>query len=198
MTEEVLPEGPVEEDSVHFQSKRGLAKGPIAGLFAFTLGSLLLLLSGWAGRPLWLWVVTFPLVLSSFFTVLNVLRLRRLLKGEGPGGLLVDNDGIVDRQGLMGRVAWDEIIEIYPFEFSFFGKSLDRHNIVLEVTDSLQRRLPRSQVPRAWNKSSHLALGTKNLEGSRDEILQVLQDGLLKHQLRSISEAKELESGSES
>jgi hypothetical protein len=78
-----------------------------------------------------------------------------------------------------------------------------RQNIGLDVTDSyLQRGSAwirfKVWLRRHFTRSGDLEVRAKTLKGSRDEILKVLQDGLRDHELRFISEAKELESGSKS
>ncbi|MFC1790860.1 hypothetical protein ACFL0I_00115 [Gemmatimonadota bacterium] len=78
----------------------------------------------------------------------------------------------------------------------FLDFSWDGSHIGLDVRDSYLRRRP------AWmrllsNRSGHLLLSSQNLKGNRDEILRVLQERLEQYELRSVSEAKQLESGIE-
>jgi hypothetical protein len=100
----------------------------------------------------------------------------------------------------VGRISWHEIRAFYPLNPSLFGVPVPRLFIGLGVTDSyLQRKsaLIRFRVwfRRHFSSSGDLEVPAKILKGRRDEILQVLQDGLGQYGLRSISEAKELESG---
>jgi hypothetical protein len=189
----IQPESPLREGHVQFQPRRGITLRTVGVGLAVAGCSLGLLLSGIADRFNASWGVIFVLVV---FVPLMLFHLSRQLSGDGLGGLLVDDEGIVDQQGFLGRVPWEEIRGIRPVDQSFFGIPIDRQGIGLEVTQELRQRKPAWKVPRFRGRSGPLLLPTNNLEGSRDEILRVLQDRFEQYELRSIAEGKELESGS--
>jgi hypothetical protein len=200
MTDEVLPDSPRGEESVHFQSVENLTFKAVAICLAFILVSLWLLLSGWGNG---LFEVSLGILGLAFFGSVTILHLINLAKGQRLGGLLVNGDGIVDRTSYspVGRVFWSEIKAIYPVRKSFFpGFAKDLPVIGLDVTDSyLQRTSAKVRRSIWWTRhifrAPDIQISAKTLNASRETILRVLEDGLRQYELRSISEAKELKSG---
>jgi len=202
MTDEVLPESPLREDSVHFQSAKSTPQGAVAIGLVFVFGSAcLLLLDG----PFGLIQKALSTLALVFLGSLTVIHLYNLAKGKELGGLLVDGDGIVDRTSYspIGRIYWHEIKTVYPVAKSYLpGLPKERLGIGLDVTDSYLQRKTVGIRRNVW-MARHvfrwmpdILISSITLRGSREEVLQVLQGGLMKHQLHSISRAKELESGS--
>ena len=197
MTEEVLPEGPLEEGSVHFQSAGNTTLRAVAICLVLVMASLWLLLSdGPLGEK------AFGVLGSVFFGSVTVIHLFNLARGKKLGGLWVDGDGIVDRTSYspMGRVYWHEIKAIYPINPSFFGIPLPRQGIGLDVRDSyILRRSARIRFKVWLNKkvfrAPDIQLSSGKLRNSRTQVLFVLQRGLRQYELRSISEGKELDPG---
>ena len=202
MKDEVLPEGPLEEDAVHFQSERRTPLRAVAIGSVFVLVSLWLLLSDGLFGLFQQTVIVLALV---FFGFVTVTHLSHLGKGKALGGLLVDGDGIVDRTTYspIGRVYWHEIKAIYPVEKTFFpGFSTDLPVIGLDVTDSFLQRKPAKIRRNVWwtrhvFRAPDIQIPSKTLTASREEILRALEGGLRQYELRSIWEAKQLESGKE-
>ena len=200
MTDEVLPESPPEEGPVHFLQAKGSTLRVFAISLALILGSLGLRLSGW---PLPSLIETVSFGCLVVFPAVIAGQLYDLATGNRPAGLLVDGDGIVDRTTTdsVGRVYWEEIKAVYPVSQSFFpGFAKDLPVIGLDVTDSYLQRTSAGKRRKFWwtKRVPNIQIPSQLLRGSRDEILKVLQDRLEQYELRSVSEAKRLESGSES
>jgi len=204
MANQVQPEGPAREDSAHFRSEdpSGSDAFILTLLLALAAFSLSYILSGRTDGFLELGVWVFSLVFCSYLIADSIYGIVKR-KGEWLGGLLVDGDGIVDRSSWVsvGRVYWHEIKAIYPINPSYFGLPMPRHVIGLDVKDSyIRRRSARIRfkvwLNRHFFRAPDIQLSCKCLKGSWGRILSVLQDRLWKHELRSISEAKQLESGS--
>jgi hypothetical protein len=206
MTEEVLPESPLREGSVHFRTEEDMSGCMAMGLLVMgilaALGALLSLFSGEvegfsdiSGEVL--------ILLSS--TVLAGQASYSLIRGQTVEGLLVDGDGIVDRTKRFpaGRIYWHEIKSVDLFDRTFLPFPIFRRFIGVYVTDGYLLNQPTFKRVSIWlirtlTRSPDIQIDTKNLSGSRDEILKALEDGIRNNELRSISEAKALESGGES
>jgi hypothetical protein len=192
-----------EEGSILFRSEdpSGSDAFRITVFMGTAAFSLAYLLSGRVSRPLELFAWAFILVFSSYFianATYNVIRWW----GKDLGGFLVDGDGVVDQSSWsgFGRVFWREIKAIDPVTSSFFGLPMRMKLIGIEVTDSYVNRRPTWIRFRIWMnrkvfKSPDLHFSSKRLKNSHERILRELQDRLREYELRSISEAKELESG---
>ena len=202
MEDGILPEGPLEDDSVQFQPSGNTKRRAVALSLAMTLASLWLFL---ADLPSGSFHKVFSFLAFVFFGSLTVIHLFNLVKGKELGGLLVDGDGIVARNSYspIGRIYWHEIKAVYPVDkASLPGLPKENLGIGLDVTDSYLQRRSAGMRRNVW-MSRHvfrwmpdILISSITLKGSRGEILKVLQNGLRRHELRSISEAKELESGS--
>lgn len=191
------------EDSVHFRSEDS------SGSDAFRLNLLLVLavfslayiLSGRIDGLLELGVWVFCLVFCTYLIADSIYGIVKA-KGKGLRGVLVDGDGILDRSSWVsvGRVYWHEIKTIYPINPSFFGIPLPRQVIGLDVRDGfLLRRSARIRfkvwLNRKVFRTPDIQLSSGKLRKSRTQVLFVLQEGLRQYELRSISEAKELDPG---
>jgi hypothetical protein len=146
------------------------------------------------------WVLI--LVFSTYFMADGTYNVAKL-KWDESGGLMVDAEGIVNRSSWdgFGRVYWHEVKAIYPVRPLFFKLSTRHLLYGLDVTDSYLARKPRwirfrILMNRRFLKAPDLQFSSRNLRESPQWILEVLQDRLQEYELRSISEAKELESGS--
>ncbi len=200
MDHEALPEGPPGKDPVHIKPEENVTLRALAVCLAFVLASLWLLLSV---GPSGLLQQILGILALAFFGFLTVVHLFNLAKGKRLGGLFVNGNGIDVQTSYspIGRVFWHEIKAVYPVRRSFFpGFSKDLPLIGLDVTDSYVRKQSAGKRFNFW-LSRHLfrapdiQIPSKNLIATQERILRVLQDGLRHHELRSISEAKELESG---
>jgi hypothetical protein len=175
-----------------------LAAIPLSGLLSGVV-------DGFPGFPelvVGFFILVFILVFFSYPIASGTYNAIQV-KGTDLGGLWVKSDGIVDRSswGRFCRVHWPEIKVIYPANKTFFGVPMGRQFIGLEVTDSYLQRKPTWIRFRIWMnrkvfKAPDLRFSTRRLRDSRERILLALQDGLRQYELRSISEAKELEGGS--
>jgi len=187
--------GPLEEGSVHFRSEDRSLSGTfhLALALGLVILSLAFLLSGQVNNFLealpWIFFLVFSSCLFADF-VYDAIR------GRDVRGLLVDGDGIVDRSSwaAVGRIYWPEIKAIY-------GLPRSTALIGVDVTDSyLQRKSARIRfkvwLRRRIFRSPDFQVSEGYLKDSRERILKVLQNGLSEYELRSVSEAKELESGS--
>ena len=114
----------------------------------------------------------------------------------------MDEEGIVDRTDRFpnGQVLWSEIKAIRRVNKSILGIPLGGWMIGLDVSDTFLRRKPALKRFRVWfnrhiKNKADIYLYTGGISQSRDEILTVLQDRFDRYEIRSISEAKQLESG---
>jgi len=164
--------------------------------------SLAYLLSGRVDAPLEFAAWAFVLLFSSYLIADGTYNVIRWW-GKDLGGFLVDGDGIEDRSSWssLGRVYWPEIKVVFPVNPSFLGLPMAHYLIGLKVTDSYLQRKPTWIRFRIWLnrkvfRTPDLQISSKRLRNSPERILRVLQDQLREYELRSISEGKELESGS--
>ncbi len=197
----IQPKHPSTEDSVHFRSEDSSGSDAFRMnlLLALAVFSLAYILSGRIDGLFELGVWVFCLV---FCTYLIADRIYGIVKAKGKGlrGVLVDGDGILDRSSWVsvGRVYWHEIKAIYPINPSFFGIPLPRQGIGLDVRDSfILRRSARIRLKVWLNRkvfrAPDIQLSSGKLRTRREQILLVLQDALRRYELRSISEAKNLD-----
>lgn len=204
MTDEVLPESLPKGDPVHFHSE-GELSGCVSiltvcfGLFG-TVAWVLRLLR-WQEDSLFdaVLVVLMPVLFSS----IAALGFYSLIKGRRLEGLLVDEEGIVDRTKRFpaGRIYWHEIKSVYLFNLFLLPFPPFSRFIGVDVADSYVRNQSLFNRFNIWlnrhlSHAPDIPLVIKDLSSDRKTILSVLEERLRKFELRSISEAKELESGS--
>jgi hypothetical protein len=205
MRDEVLSERPLEEESLHFHSERdGWGWWPWILLVVGVLGTFRSLweILIWQVDGFWDGVVeVFMPIPYAIFATLGIVCLT---KGRKPDGLLIDEEGIEDRTDRFpnDRVYWSEIKAIFPINKSILGISVGRFLIGLNLTDTYLRRKSALTRFRVWwnrhiTRKADIYLYTGGMSEDRDEVLTVLQDRLDQYEIRAISEAKQLESGSQ-
>jgi len=162
----------------------------------FAVFSLSFLLSGrvdtFFGFAAW----SIVLALSLFFVVDGTYNAVRMI-GKSFGGLVVDEEGILDRTswGSFGRVFWEEIRVIHPGRASFLGIPTAHRLIGLDVTESYLERKPpwirfRIRLNRRVFRVPDLQLSSRGLKDSPEHIVMVLKKRLWEQELRSISDGK--------
>jgi hypothetical protein len=196
-------ESTAKNDSVHFRTEEDRSGCLLIGVVLAGLATTYLSLEGLrsGGLEFW-WEGVKELLFLACGLAMAGTGLMSLVRGSPIDGLLVDGEGIVEKTKRFsaGRIYWREIRSVHLFNPTFLGIPMNRRFIGVDITDSYRQRHSTWKrlnfwLTRTFSRAPEIVLDAKNLSASREKVLAVLEDGLRRYELRSISEAKKLEPG---